>query len=70
VEILIIKRVGIVSRSAGVIEWQLAAINSLSTPINRVLLSHEFHFDAALAELVRDHLANFFTFEMAVGRQI
>src|SRR4029453_12900544 len=70
VEVLVIECVGIVSRSAGVVERQLAAVDSVSAPIDRVFLRYKLNLNAALAELVRDDLAHFFAFEMAVGGEI
>src|SRR5258705_8891094 len=70
VKVLIIKSVGMVCGWAGIIKRQLAAVDAVASPIDRVLLRHKLGFDAALRELPRDHLANFLAFQMTIGRQI
>src|SRR5262245_27073708 len=70
VKILIVKRIGVICGPAGIVKRQLAAVDAVASPINRVLLRHELGFYAALCELSGDHLADFLAFEMAIRRQI
>ena len=62
--------VGVAAVAAGVVERQLAAVDAVLAPVDGVLLRHQLGFDADLAQLIGDHFADFFAFEVAVRREI
>src|SRR5262245_16019556 len=69
-EILLEVSIGVAAVAAGIVERQLAAVDAFLAPVNGVLLRDQFYLDADFAELITDHFADLFAFEMAVRREV
>ena len=68
-KILIVKCIGIVRRTAGIIEGDLAAVDSLLSSINGILLGDQFRLNAPFSELSREHLTDLLALQMPIRRE-